>query len=275
MNLSHTLAVLRRHPHPVRLVAAHALQRTGLSRLITINLDGYSLRFFPTNVSANLWIDPESRFHDLSLFKDYCRPGDFVIDVGANIGEVAIVCAQRVGPVGQVLAFEPHPKIFGYLRGNLALNGCHNVTPRHLALGSSVGSANMSDNRRDDMNRLTTEGPIEITCSTLDREVAPRAVALLKVDVEGSELHVLEGAQETLARTACVNCELIEEHCRRYGHRMGDVIAALRRAGFATYVTAGPKRLVAVDESFSDAGAHELVGIRNPADFFSRTGWHE
>jgi FkbM family methyltransferase len=274
VSVRHTLAVLRRHPRPIRLVAAHVLQRTGLSRLFTIALDGYSLRFFPTNVSANLWIDPANRFHDLSLFKDYCRRGDFVVDVGANIGEVAIVCGQRVGPAGHVLAFEPHPRIFGYLLGNLRLNGCRNVTAKHLALGSSARSAKMSDDRRDDMNRLTTDGPIEIACSTLDREVPPQAVALLKVDVEGSELDVLRGAQETLARTACVNCELIDEHCRRYGHGMGEVIGALRRAGFATYVAAGAKRIAAVDESFSEAGAHELIGIRDPLDFFTRTGWH-
>ncbi len=43
---------------------------------------------------------------------------------------------------------------------------------------------------------------------------------------------MLKGASGVLARAACVNCELIDEHCRRYGHAMGDVIALLQRAGF-------------------------------------------
>ena len=101
MNLAHWIRVLGNHPRPLRLVAARVLQRTGLSRLFTIQLDGYALRFYPTNVSANLWINADSRFHDLSLFKDYCRPGDTVVDVGANIGEVSIVVSQRVGAAGQ------------------------------------------------------------------------------------------------------------------------------------------------------------------------------
>ena len=271
--VTHSLAILRRHPRPIKLVAARVLQRTGLSRLFTIELDGYSLRFFPTNLSANLWIDPASRFHDLSVFTDYCRPGDVVVDVGANIGEVSIVCSKRVGETGQVIAFEPHPRIFEYLRGNLGLNQCRNVTTKPVALGRVASAATMTDERRDDMNRLTTGGPIAIACSTLDAELPPQAIALLKLDVEGSELHVLQGAPLTLARTACVISELIAEHCRRYGHTMGDVIGLLRRAGFTTYVARPHRQLDPVDESYSAAGAHELIAVRHPDDFLIRTGW--
>jgi FkbM family methyltransferase len=273
VTVAHAIAVLRRHPRPLRLITARLLQRSGLSRLFTIRLDGYALRFFPTNLSANLWIDPSSRFHDLSIFLDYCRPGDLVVDVGANIGEVAIVCSQRVGDTGRVVAFEPHPRIFNYLQGNLALNRCSNVTARPVALGSGAATARMSDDRRDDMNRLTTDGAIEIACSTLDAEVPDRPVALLKVDVEGTELQVLRGAAATLRRTQCVNCELIDEHCRRYGHSPAEVIGLLRAAGFGTYIVQAPRRLQPVTESFAGTGAYELIAVRNPAAFLERTGW--
>ena len=174
MNLAHWIRVLGNHPRPLRLVAARVLQLTGLSRLFTIQLEGYALRFYPTNVSANLWINADSRFHDLSLFKDYCRPGDTVVDVGANIGEVSIVLSQRVGTTGQVFAFEPQPRVFQYLLGNLALNRCSNVRARNLALGTAPGVARMSDDKQDDMNRITQSGVIEVTCSTLDAEL-PRS----------------------------------------------------------------------------------------------------
>ena len=272
MNLAHWIRVLGNHPRPLRLVAARVLQLTGLSRLFTIQLDGYALRFYPTNVSANLWINAGSRFHDLSLFKDYCRPGDTVVDVGANIGEVSIVLSQRVGTTGQVVAFEPQPRVFQYLLGNLALNRCSNVRARNLALGAAPGVARMSDDKQDDMNRITQSGVIEVTCSTLDAELPSESIALLKIDVEGSELNVLKGASDVLARSACVNCELIDEHCRRYGHAMGDVIALLQRAGFITFVIS-ESRLRRVHADFSEAGAHELIGLRDPVDFAARTGW--
>lgn len=272
MKLAHAIRVLRNHPRPWRLAAARFLQFTGLCRLFTIKLDGYHLHFYPTNVSANLWINPSSRFHGLSLFRDYCRPGDSVVDVGANIGEVAIVFSQRVA-AGRVLAFEPHPRVFQYLLGNLALNQCGNVTARNLALGAAAGVVRMSDDKRDDMNRITQSGAIEIPCSTLDAELPAEPVAFLKIDVEGSELAVLRGATGTLARTACVNCELIEEHCRRYGHGMGDVIGLLQKAGFLTYLASESRQLRRVDATFSAPEAHELVALRDPADFVSRTGW--
>ncbi len=273
MNLAHWVNVVRNHPHPVRLIAARALQFSGLSPLFTIRLDDYRLRFYPTNTSANLWIDPDSRFHDLALFRDYCRPGDTVVDVGANIGEVSIVLSRGVGGSGRVFAFEPHPRIFSFLDGNLALNRCANVTTRNLALGGEAGVVRMSDDKRDDMNRVVASGAIEVRCSTLDAELPAGPIALLKVDVEGFELSVLKGGPQVLARTACVNAELIDEHCRRNGHGMGDVIGLLQQAGFQTFVAAGERALRAVPSSFAEAGAHELVAIRDAAQFTQRTRW--
>ena len=273
MKVAHSIRVLGNHPRPLRLVAARILARTGLSALFTIQLDGYALRFYPTNVSANLWINPGTHFHDLSLFKDYCRSGDTVVDVGANIGEVSIVVSQRVGASGHVFAFEPQRRVYRYLLGNLALNGCRNVTARNVALGSAPGTVRMSDDKQDDMNRITQSGVIEVTCSTLDAEVAAPSIALLKIDVEGSELSVLRGGAGVLSRSMCVNCELIDDYCRRDGHAMGDVIGLLAKAGFDTFVVSAPRQLRRVDSRFADAGAHELVGLRDPAEFAARTGW--
>ena len=272
-DLAHWIDVVRRHPRPARLVAARVLQWTGLSPLFTVTLDGYRLRFYPTNVSANLWINPQWRVHSLALFKDYCQDGDAAIDVGANVGEVSIILSARVGARGRVYAFEPNPRIYRYLLGNLALNQRTNVTAANGAVGGAPGVTRLSDDRYDDMNRVLDSGGIEVRCTTLDEAVPAQPIALLKVDVEGSELRVLEGARDTLRRTACVNCEMIDENYRRYGYGMGDVIAVLRANGFQTFVMSESRTLRAIDSSFSEAGAHELVAVRDPGDFVRRTGW--
>lgn len=274
MGLGHWLRVIQRHPRPARLIAARLLERTGLSPLFTVALDGYRLRFYPTNVSANLWVNPTGRVHGLALFKDYCQPGDVAVDVGANIGEVSIILSQGAGSTGQVFAFEPHPRIYRYLLGNLALNGCDNVTPANLAVGAAAGSVRMSDDKRDDMNRVVDGGEIAATCTTLDAHLPPLdRIAFLKVDVEGSELRVLEGAHATLARTQCVNCEMGEDHYRRYGYGMAELISCLQQAGFQTYVTTESKALRKIQPSFHEAGGHELVAIKDPAEFVRRTNW--
>ena len=274
MNLRHWRAVLRNHPRPARLVLARLLERTGLSPLFTVTLDSYKLRFYPTNLSANLWIDPDSRTDGLALFKDYCKPGDVAIDVGANIGQVSIILSQRAGRDGRVFAFEPNPRVVRYLEGNLALNGCANTTVRNAALGASAGPVRMSDGARDDMNRVDTTGTIEVACSTLDAEIPAGApIAFLKIDVEGSELRVLQGGQATLARTECVNCEMGEDHHRRYGYGMTDLISFPESRGFRTFVAGRSRTLRAVGADFNEPGGHELVAIRRPADFLTRTGW--
>lgn len=274
MSFSHWRAVLRNHPRPARLLLARLLERTGLSPLFTVQLDGYRLRFYPTNVSANLWINPEGRVHGLSLFKDYCKPGDVTVDVGANIGEVSVILSQRVGGAGRVFTFEPNPRIYRYLLGNLALNRCANTTARNLAMGAAPGMVRMSDDKWDDMNRVVEGGAVEVACSTLDAELpAGGPIAFLKIDVEGSELRVLEGGVRTLARTQCVNCEMGEEHYRRYGYGMTDLIAFLTARGFRTFVAGDGRELRAIDADFREDGGYELVAVRDPADFVKRTGW--
>lgn len=272
--LTRWLRILATHPRPFRLVTAKLLTWSRLSPLLTLQLDGYRLRFYPSNATLNLWVSPESRVHGLELFRDYCGSGDVVVDVGANVGEVSLVVSGQVGVNGQVFAFEPVPRIYRYLQGNLQLNARTNVVARNLALGASAGVVHMSNDRRDDMNRVVADGGITVTCSTLDREL-PEGIspALVKIDVEGAELQVLKGGPQTLSRTACVNCEMWESHFRRFGHEMGDVIAFLRASGFVTFVITDGPGLRPVDASFAEPGGHELVALRDVADFVRRSGW--
>lgn len=266
--------ILATHPRPFRLAAAKLLVWTGTSRFLTLRFDGYRLRFYPSNATINLWVSPQSRMHGLELFRDYCKPGDVVVDVGANVGEVSIVMSQRVGPAGSVFAFEPLPRVYGYLRGNLALNACANVKARNVALGAAPGVAHMTDDRRDDMNRLAADGIITIDCSTLDIEVpADLHPALVKIDVEGTELNVLSGGSELLSRTSCVNCEMWQSHFQRNGYSMGDLIAFLRSSGFSTFVIDSTSVLRPIDDSFAEDGGHELIAVRDVGAFIARTGW--
>ena len=77
--------------------------------------------------------------HEREFLNRFLRPGDVFVDVGANIGLFTLIAAERVGPGGKVLAFEPTAKTFGRLVDNVQLNKLSNVECFKLALSDSQG----------------------------------------------------------------------------------------------------------------------------------------
>jgi FkbM family methyltransferase len=219
-----------------RFVAGRFLWRSRLCQRLTIETPLYRLRFFPTALSCALWTDPGSRRSDDQFFREYLRPGDTVVDVGANVGTLTLTAAALVGPAGAVFSIEAHPRTFEFLRANLALNPFTNVTPIQAAAGEEAGVLRFTDGRLDDQNHVSTgAGALEVPVKRLDDLVFAATVRLLKIDVEGFELFVLRGAPKLLARTDCVYFECGEEGYGRYGYRVADVTRLLQGAGFSVY----------------------------------------
>jgi FkbM family methyltransferase len=234
---------------------------------------GYKLRFFPSNVSLQFWIDPRARDEDLQFFRDFLRGGDAVIDVGANIGDTALTIAKAVGRTGKVLAIEPHPRVFRYLVENCRLNDANQVTCLNAALGNTTGQTSISDSKRDDMNQLA-KGELSIPVYTLD-EVARNleSIALLKVDVEGYEKFVLEGADQTFSRVACVFFESSVELSKCFGYGPQDVFAILRLAGFSIFRSESRTTIREIEAEYVPAEVENLVAARDLKFLLDRTGW--
>ncbi len=202
---------------------------------MTFRTHGYRLRFYPTDLSAELWYNPDSRASDNRLISAYLKPGDCYIDVGANIGSTVIAGAVEVGLRGRVLAVEPHPRIFRYMLKNIELNGLKNVTSMNIALAAEPGSASFSDYKSDDLNHIESEGigALDVKLSTLDSLAdAFHSIDLLKIDVEGFEAQVLAGARETLSKTNAIYIEIADRFLRNYGSSAREVLGTLQAAGF-------------------------------------------
>jgi FkbM family methyltransferase len=131
------------------------------------------------------------------------RPGDIYVDAGASVGQMAFHAARQVGPTGRVLAFEPAPERYADLISGIALNRLANVSPFPVGLAAQDrelvlylrGSPSMADQRR-------TEDVVNVPVRRLDELLAAQAiehVRFLKIDVEGLEPEVLEGASRLLA----------------------------------------------------------------------------
>ena len=266
-------SLIRGHKRPARFVLARLLMLTGACRLLTIPQAGYRLRFHPANRSSQLWIDPDERVDELQFLRDYLKPGDRVVDVGANVGETVLTAAVGVGPEGHVTGIEPHPKTFQFLSDNVRLNGVSNVALINSAVGCTSGVVTFSDDRRDDMNRVG-EGGLRVPVERLDALVPDRGpVALLKVDVEGYERFVFEGAPALLNRTAAVFFEVSSSHFARFGYHTRDVLALLARTGFTVFRISRPNRLVSITEDFDTDAFENLVALRDADEGRRRTGW--
>ena len=142
---------------------------------------------------------------EIELFRQYLRPGMVAVDVGANIGTHTVCFAQSVGPSGRVLAFEPQGVLHQVLCGNAALNKCGNVMAEHKALGAHAGTLVvpwLDYAREGNFGALElgawTQGET-VPLATLD-SYALNACHLIKIDVEGMERDVLEGARATISR---------------------------------------------------------------------------
>jgi FkbM family methyltransferase len=183
--------------------------------------------------------EPAARF-----MRSLLKPGDVVIDGGANIGLFTLIAAASVGREGRVIACEPSPATMRLLRANIDRNGFDWVEPREVALASAPGHLRMrvftpgsgfSSFAPADM---TSGAEVEVEVATLDdvaSEVLER-LKLVKLDVEGAELRALRGAPEVLHRARPVFIvELEPEHLERQGGSIAEVQELFEDASYVGY----------------------------------------
>jgi FkbM family methyltransferase len=202
--------------------------------------------------------------------------GDVYIDVGANIGSTVIPACQSVGTSGVVMAFEAHPRTFRFLEDNLRLNRISGITLVNCALGAQPGNVRFSSLRSDDQNKVLLSGDgVLVPEYPMDRFIGEvKVVDLMKIDVEGYEKQVLEGAATTLRKTRCLYIEVSEPHFRGFGYSVDDLFVILHSAGLKPFLRIADERIAPVDARYF-ATVHDanVLAIREPGDFLARTGW--
>jgi FkbM family methyltransferase len=135
------------------------------------------------------------------------RPGMVAVDVGANIGFLTVLMAKLVGPAGRVHAYEPWPGNLELLHANLWRHTCGNVTVHAAAALHRAGTVSFERDAAGDSGarvELDGAGAFEVDAVTLADTVPEPQINVLKIDVEGAEPLVLEGAAPLLARSRSV-----------------------------------------------------------------------
>jgi FkbM family methyltransferase len=135
-------------------------------------------------------------------------PGDWALDVGANVGHYALRLSELVGDAGRVIALEPVPDTFEVLAANIRAASAGNVTLINVAASDSSRLSGMvvpkyEDSQSDNfyLARLAGDGSaVQVLCITVDSLNLPHRVRLVKIDTEGHELAVMKGMRGILER---------------------------------------------------------------------------
>jgi FkbM family methyltransferase len=177
----------------------------------------------------------------LSAFLEQLRPGDTLLDIGANIGEYSLGAARKVGPEGQVLSFEPFPETYRQLQHNLSLNPglAERVQCFSLAVGEKAAEGYLIQPRPGNrgMVRFAKEEKGEkVKIVSLDAHPPLHSLPQLdgiKLDVEGYELPVLKGAEQVLRRfRPWLWIELDDANLRAQGASARELLAWLSERGY-------------------------------------------
>jgi FkbM family methyltransferase len=197
------------------------------------------LRFFRHDrfIGRSLALYGEWGQFEIDWLQTMLRPGDTVVDAGANVGSHSLPFAQAVGPAGRVHAFEPQATVAEVLQANMDLNGAAQVEVHQAALGAVPGRIvvpRLASDRPINLGGLTLGGfgPGEgddVALTTLD-DLGLTACRLIKIDVEGMEGEVLAGGVETLGRCRPI---LYVENDRP--ERMVALLAAIAGHGYRTW----------------------------------------
>ncbi|QGW29697.1 FkbM family methyltransferase [Phnomibacter ginsenosidimutans] len=169
-------------------------------------------KLVPWTNNSQLWLAPGLRgatgnhycglheFEDMSFLLHLLRPQDSFADIGANTGTYSILAAAQIG--ARVYSFEPVPAALHWLQQNINANQVQQqVTIIPKAVSNQTGEVHFTSHL-DAMNHVLDNAEahsIAVPCTTLDEALQEATPLLLKIDVEGNEHRVLQGAEKLLS----------------------------------------------------------------------------
>jgi|GEM_PF-336959 len=207
---------------------------------------GHEMFLDPTDsiVSPMLLRDGYFEPYETTLIESVVKPGDVVLDIGANIGYYTLIFARLVGEHGHVYAFEPDPTNYRLLKKNVRANGYNNVTFIHKAVAETSGPLKLylcPDNKGDHriFESEDSRDAIPIEAVTLDEHFAnyDGRIDFIKMDIQGSEGRAVQGMQNLLKKHQ--NIKIITEFWPAGLHRSGvnatEYLSSLENQGFRLF----------------------------------------
>jgi FkbM family methyltransferase len=225
----------------------------GYCRVASVGNDGLAtVRFDPLSLTVVLdLLDKETYQHvipflykgspEIRVLRALLSEGDHVIDVGANVGSIALQFARMVGPTGSVIAIEPQPRLARAMQMSKAANGLSQMHIIEAAAAETSGTASfkLSRDSSGTASFFRHGTPLRVATITIDDMLlghSVSAIQLIKMDIEGSELCALKGASATLRRfQPFTSFEVNPDAAASAGHSVDDLLSLLSDAGYQAF----------------------------------------
>ncbi|MGC4027041.1 MAG: FkbM family methyltransferase [Mesorhizobium sp.] len=221
--------------------------RPTLSRLLSLFRSGpldveyqgvkFRLHYSASATESGALLNSNYNLDELTFLRSNLREGDVFLDIGANVGTVALPIARSVGPKGRVLAIEAHPTALARLEFNRHASKLDNVTVVAVAAADvdgevtmvsgdeNLGASHISSDAR--MGGITVPA---LTLATILVQNGVQHIGALKIDVEGFEDRVLTDFYEKTPRSAWPRAVVIEHISRDQWQT--DCIALMQASGY-------------------------------------------
>ncbi|MFT5285260.1 MAG: FkbM family methyltransferase [Planctomycetota bacterium] len=248
MSLLKTLKFITNHPlnreHKLKSILRFAKWQVG-SRLVPgavvyewVGGSKFLVQRGDTGLTGNIYTGLHE-FPDMSYLLHVLRSDDLFVDIGANVGSYTLLACSAIGAKG--VAFEPVPATFERLMENIRINHLEEtVTCINKGLGAESGTLSFTSDS-DTMNHALAPGesafnPIAVEVTTLNAALKGATPALIKIDVEGFETPVLEGAEEVLSQDSLHSVIMeLNGSGDRYGYDETRIVEMMFDLGFRTY----------------------------------------
>ena len=277
MSLLKLIAFVANHPANAghRLQALLRLLRWQIaSRLVSCDMvhewiggSRFLARSGEHGLTGNIYVGLQE-FHDMAFVLHMLRPGDFFVDVGANVGSYSILACAVAGARG--CAIEPVPATFARLLENMRINHLEDsVQCMNVGLGSALGTLRFSSDMGVCNRALGASenraGDIMVQATTLDLLLAGRRPCLIKIDVEGYEAAVLAGARETLSDHE-LKAVIIEVNGsgERYGFTESQLFDTMAGYGFHACTYDAAERRLNTPDSMAKRASDNTIFVRDP-----------
>jgi FkbM family methyltransferase len=226
-----------------------------------ISLNGYKIKVnLSYQMGSLIYWRGAHEWAPLYLLQNEIKKGMVVYDIGANIGEVSLFCANLGA---KVYSFEPMRDTFETLNQNISINKFESkITPYSVALSDKNGEADLFASNdvdelgsfedgfhtlyaRDERSVLLYKTKIETMDDKLQEMTPPD---FIKVDVEGGELFVLKGAAKTLEKYhPKIMMEYADGNCKAAGYDRNDLVDFLKPFGYKFYSIENRGKLIALE----------------------------